>query len=379
MKCVLAALLLWGPQDSEAVRALKQELQKVKNRIPELQKLGQQMREKDQKAGETADPALKATLKTELEQLKGQYEALQKELMAAADAVSAGAKAKIAESPKDLGLYRLRLEALRMVNRTEEALADIEAIAAITGKSDDWLDAARQYLQVNRFERARELAHKVLALDAESRAAREVGGQAAFALHDWEGARGFLKPLNHPMLASVDECERLWGKEQSIRFMEATAADNPRVKVTTSRGVIELELFETHAPNTVANFVELAEKKFYDGLTFHRVISNFMAQGGCPEGTGRGGPGYRFADETTGEFRRHFRGTLSMANGGANTNGSQFFITHLPTPHLNGRHTVFGRVVAGQEVADALKVGDKIERVEVTRKRPHEYKVKRLP
>nr|WP_298155965.1 peptidylprolyl isomerase [uncultured Pseudoxanthomonas sp.] len=132
----------------------------------------------------------------------------------------------------------------------------------------------------------------------------------------------------------------------------------------TSRGPIKIELYPDKAPLTVANFVNLAKRGFYDGLNFHRVIPDFMIQGGCPEGSGRGGPGYRFEDETTNGVR-HERGVLSMANAGPNTNGSQFFITHVPTPWLDGKHTVFGKVAEGLDVVDAVKQGDLINKVTI--------------
>jgi peptidyl-prolyl cis-trans isomerase B (cyclophilin B) len=132
----------------------------------------------------------------------------------------------------------------------------------------------------------------------------------------------------------------------------------------TARGPIKVELLADKAPLTEANFVNLARRGFYDGLNFHRVIADFMIQGGCPEGSGRGGPGYRFEDETDNGVP-HERGVLSMANAGPNTNGSQFFITHVATPWLDGRHTVFGKVLEGLDVVDAVKQGDKIESVVV--------------
>ena len=132
----------------------------------------------------------------------------------------------------------------------------------------------------------------------------------------------------------------------------------------TSRGPIKIELYPDKAPLTVANFVNLAKRGFYDGLSFHRVIADFMIQGGCPEGSGRSGPGYRFEDETTNGVR-HERGVLSMANAGPNTNGSQFFITHVPTPWLDGKHTVFGKVTEGLDVVDAVKQGDLITKVTI--------------
>jgi peptidyl-prolyl cis-trans isomerase B (cyclophilin B) len=128
-----------------------------------------------------------------------------------------------------------------------------------------------------------------------------------------------------------------------------------------------LELFEDKVPNTVANFVKLANEGFYDGLKFHRVINDFMIQTGCPKGTGTGGPGYTFEDEFHPELKHDKPGILSMANAGPNTNGSQFFITHVPTPWLDRKHSVFGRVLGDcQKVVDAIKQGDKMEKVTIT-------------
>jgi peptidyl-prolyl cis-trans isomerase B (cyclophilin B) len=136
--------------------------------------------------------------------------------------------------------------------------------------------------------------------------------------------------------------------------------------IETGKGSIELELYPKHAPRTVNNFVFLAGEGFYDDISFHRVISNFMIQGGDPTGTGRGGPGYRFEDELKGNPLIHDKKVISMANAGPDTNGSQFFITHSPQPHLNGKHTVFGKVINGQEVVDLIRQGDKIERVTIS-------------
>ena len=132
----------------------------------------------------------------------------------------------------------------------------------------------------------------------------------------------------------------------------------------TDRGPIRVELAADKAPLTVANFVNLAQRGFYDGLKFHRVITDFMIQGGCPQGTGTGGPGYKFEDETNNGLR-HERGVLSMANAGPGTNGSQFFITHVPCGWLDGKHTVFGKVIEGQDVVDAVKQGDTIKSLKI--------------
>jgi len=134
----------------------------------------------------------------------------------------------------------------------------------------------------------------------------------------------------------------------------------------TGRGTIELELDAKAAPAAVNNFVFLAREGFYDNLVFHRVIANFMVQGGDPTGTGRGGPGYRFDDDFGPGDLRHDKGVISMANAGPNTNGSQFFITHAPQPHLDGHHKVFGKVTSGQDVVDAIQQSDSLVKVTIT-------------
>jgi len=177
--------------------------------------------------------------------------------------------------------------------------------------------------------------------------------------------------------------------EMAKRAAEAEADDLPRVKIETTKGTIVVELFENEAANTVANFISLVEQHFYDGTPFHRVIPQFMAQGGDPTGTGTGGPGYAIACECeTPGARKHFLGSLSMAHAGKNTGGSQFFLTFRPTEHLDGRHTVFGRVIEGFDVLPKLqrtegeRAGgepDRILKAEVLRKRDHEYVPDKLP
>ncbi len=140
---------------------------------------------------------------------------------------------------------------------------------------------------------------------------------------------------------------------------------NYQVVMETTRGTIELELYPQYAPATVNNFVFLVNEGFYDGLTFHRVIGNFMIQGGDPTGKGIGGPGYRFEDEVKNNPLKHETGVISMANAGPNTNGSQFFITHSPQLHLNGKHTVFGKVIAGMDVVKSIRQGDVMTKLTV--------------
>jgi len=169
-------------------------------------------------------------------------------------------------------------------------------------------------------------------------------------------SNGFCKPTERSM-------EAIQGKDGIFAIME------------TSRGDIVLQLYYRQTPLTVTNFVGLAEgtldaaagKPFYDGLTFHRVIADFMIQGGDPDGNGTGGPGYQFPDEFSDDLKFSGPGVLAMANAGPGTNGSQFFITHVETPWLNGKHTIFGRVIDGQDVVDAVRQGDKIVKITVFR------------
>jgi peptidyl-prolyl cis-trans isomerase B (cyclophilin B) len=147
--------------------------------------------------------------------------------------------------------------------------------------------------------------------------------------------------------------------------MSVDANKNYTATIDTSKGTIVCDLFAKDAPKTVNNFVFLAREKFYDGTKFHRVIENFMIQGGDPEGTGRGGPGYRFEDEMENNPHKHRVGSLSMANAGPNTNGSQFFITHVVTDWLDGKHTVFGQVKSGQNVVNSIQAGDTIKTVTI--------------
>jgi peptidyl-prolyl cis-trans isomerase B (cyclophilin B) len=135
--------------------------------------------------------------------------------------------------------------------------------------------------------------------------------------------------------------------------------------IKTNKGDIRLELFGDKVPKTIANFEKLAGDGFYDGLKFHRVIADFMIQTGCPQGTGTGGPGYQFEDEFHDELKHDGPGVASMANSGPDSNGSQFFITHTATDWLNGKHSVFGRVLEGQDIVDAIQQGDKMESVSI--------------
>ncbi len=265
-----------------------------------------------------------------------------------------------------------------------------------------------EHFQADEHEEAARLADLLIRTGYAERDARVYawGGLAAFATCDFEAAekrlrqaqeRGALDKLPGPLqetakewLSSIPYYRQAWKREQELRQAEAKTDDLPRVLLRTSKGEIELELFENEAPNTTANFISLVEKGFYNGTPFHRVIPGFMAQGGDPTGTGSGGPGYAIACECyQPNHRVHFRGSLSMAHAGRDTGGSQFFLTFAPARHLDGRHTVIGRVVKGLEVLakiqrrdpqdDEAPVPDKIVEAKVLRKRPHPYEPKTLP
>jgi cyclophilin family peptidyl-prolyl cis-trans isomerase len=251
-------------------------------------------------------------------------------------------------------------------------------------------DAAR-----DDYEPAADMSQTLLENGCTEKDLYEPAGIAAFATNDFEKAEKYLKKaaengsLGENAKKAQDALKdypAYWKKEQELRKQDAEKDDLPRVKLTTSKGDIVVELFENEAPGAVGNFISLVEKGFYNGLVFHRVLEGFMAQGGCPNGDGKGGPGYTIRCECYQDnARKHFRGSLSMAHAGKDTGGSQFFLTFVPTAHLNGKHTVFGRVIEGMEVLAKLRrinpdakgdkpTPDKIIEAKVIRKRDHEYK-----
>ncbi len=247
----------------------------------------------------------------------------------------------------------------------------------------------------DRYEAAAKLGNALVDAKCDMPQIYREAGMANFAICDLEQAEKVLKQAEatnslsgdaRQLRKELESYKQYWKEEQELRQKEAAADDLPRVKLTTTKGDIVIELFENEAPNTVGNFISLVKKGFYDNLTFHRVISAFMAQGGCPEGDGTGGPGYSIRDEFAKPgARKHFRGSVSMANTGApNSGGSQFFICFRPAPNLNGKHTVFGRVIEGLDVLEKLQrrnpedkpplpEPDKILKAEVLRDRGHEY------
>jgi cyclophilin family peptidyl-prolyl cis-trans isomerase len=226
-------------------------------------------------------------------------------------------------------------------------------------------------------------AQETGAIEAMANAAR--GPQA-----DKQAAQQALLEAVGKYAGQIDNYRQLWAKESAIRAAEAAADDLPRVRLTTTKGAITIELFENEAPQSVANFISLVKQGFYDGSPFHRVLPKFMAQGGAKTDDGDGGPPYTIRCECyKPNYRHHFRGSLSMAHRGRDTGSSQFFLTFVPTTHLDGAHTVFGRVIEGMEVLGDIQrrspqqarppKADRILKAEVLRDRGHEYSFEKLP
>lgn len=318
--------------------------------------------------------------------LLGRLQDLQNEFATADDERKAAIRTEFAEAVK-LG-EKLEPELIRAAEQTlgtpgnarNEATQLLVAVLKAEVDADNYEEALR--------------LGEVLCEKTDDQRVAGLTGIAAFGACQFDTAEKRLKqaveqgPVSDErvkaFLNDVPEYKRAWAKEQKIRAAEAEADDLPRVLLKTNKGDIEIELLENDAPMAVANFISLIEKGFYNGLVFHRVLPGFMAQGGCPEGTGTGGPGYNIPCEChKPEYRRHFRGSLSMAHAGRDTGGSQFFLTFLPISHLDGRHTVFGRVIDGMDILAKLQrrdperpnqpKPDRILEAKALRKRDHAY------
>ena len=250
-------------------------------------------------------------------------------------------------------------------------------------------------LDTDDFERAFRIGQLLLDHGYDNRTTMEAAGIAAVMTNHFQQAREYLQqadqkePLSSigkEMLAKISDMEAVWEEEEEIRKAEATADDLPRVRLQTTQGDVVVELFENESPETVANFIDLVENGFYEELDFHRVIPHRVAQGGCPNGDGTGGPGYSIRCESMdGEYRRHFRGSLSMARTSEpNSAGSQFFFCMAPLNDLDGQYTVFGRIIEGMDVlaklqrqdgkSELLPPADRILKAKVERKRDHAYR-----
>jgi cyclophilin family peptidyl-prolyl cis-trans isomerase len=312
---------------------------------------------KRQREYEDAPPATRGELKKQYEQLVEQSTELLSKLSAAAEA------AYVAEPNQDKEVTRTLIGVLVFHYRQDE------------------------------YEKVLHLAKLLEDNHCPEAAVFSIAGAAAFADDDFPTAEryllmadkgGKLDAHGKDLLASLPAEKKAWVAEQAIRKKETADDDLPRVKLETNKGTIVIELFENEAPQAVGNFVNLVDKHYYDGLTFHRVLAGFMAQGGDPTGSGSGGPGYKiYCECQQPNARKHFRGTLSMAHAGKNTGGSQFFLTFGPATHLDGRHTAFGRVIEGMDVLAKIQrrdpqspnppTPDKIVKAEVVRKRDHVY------
>ncbi|MGB0371356.1 MAG: peptidylprolyl isomerase [Opitutales bacterium] len=256
------------------------------------------------------------------------------------------------------------------------------------------MNSTEMALNLDKTAKAQTLLDLLKSNQAEHAKLAELSGMVAFCNDDFDAAESFFKeaqsagPLNRKAAEyaqTIKNTQLLWASEKKLREAEAEADDLPRAVIETSKGSMTVELYENEAPQTVGNFISLAEGGFYEGIIFHRVLPGFMAQTGCPDGNGRGGPGYKIYCETDKpNHRKHFSATLSMAHAGKNTGGSQFFITFRRTPHLDGKHTVFGRVIEGKDVLSEItrvdpqrpgsaQFADKIEKVTILRKRDHAY------
>ena len=296
----------------------------------------------------------------------------------------------------------IRNEFQQLISQGEDLLIEMRSVGIAAHKA-----APHENRQVTKFlmllieddcgrddyEPAAELARLLLEDDPEETSLYNWAGVAQFCTNQFEeaeenlskaSARSGLSDRGQTYFDLVGEYQTYWASERKIQEQEQQKGDLPQVCLETSKGEIVIALFEDQAPNSVANFISLIEKGFYNGLTFHRVLEGFMAQGGCPEGTGSGGPGYNIPCECIREdHRKHFRGSLSMAHAGQDTGGSQFFLTFVPTSHLNERHTVFGRVIEGMDVLSKLQrrdpsgtsslEPDRILKAEVISKRDHPY------
>jgi cyclophilin family peptidyl-prolyl cis-trans isomerase len=301
--------------------------------------------------------------------------------------------------------YQTKLTELKQLRREVEP-ALLQAVQDSTAipqpLHDALLELGRLAVSEDSYERAFQLLKPLVDAGSEEGLVYQFAAVAAFGSDRFEVSQQLVEKIK----ASGDEVRiefmrrsatglasriEQWKAEEAIRAAEAEKDDLPRVKFETTAGDVIIELYEDQAPNTVANFITLVEKGYYDGLTFHRVLPQFMAQGGCPNGTGGGGPGYSVPCEChQANYRKHFSGTLSMAHAGRDTGGSQFFLTFLATPHLDGQHTAFGRVIEGMDAVASLEKmnpeapnptmqASKIVKATVVRKRDHEYKARTLP
>jgi len=297
---------------------------------------------------------------------------------------------------------KIQLEWEALISKGNQTVASLEAAglkAYVEAPNEDpqltkfLVKLGDDAIQRDDYETAKRITSALIEHNCPDKQVYDAAAISAFVLNDYDTAEkyfkqakdlGVISAYGKELEPNLKDYKELWAKEKAIREAEAKADDLPRVKLTTTKGDIVLELFENEAPETVGNFISLVEAGKYDKLTFHRVLKNFMAQGGDPKGDGSGGPGYHIYCECyKPDYRRHFLGSLSMAHAGRDTGGQQFFLTFKQTPHLNGKHTCFGRIIEGMDVLPKLQrrdpqgtgqaAPDSIVKAEVIRKRDHVY------
>ncbi|MEZ6195555.1 MAG: peptidylprolyl isomerase [Planctomycetota bacterium] len=335
----------------------------------------------------------------ERQDIKGRYEALRKGTIAQAKSLRDEIAAFIEAHPRNVEVRQRRLED-RVFSRLDPCIKaqDAEALWELTQDGRYLAEGGRLWKEGYRPDRAASLL--AIAVErAETYDNLKKWGDALFENTDFAGAKAaYARALTkatsdrerrelQPLMVELDRYLAKWDIEKELRAKAEKEKSNPLVRIVTDRGEMIAELFEDEAPNTVANFIELAERGFYDGLTFHRCQAFFMIQGGDPAGNGSGGPGYTIKDEfALPGSRLHYPGSLSMANTGApNSGGSQFFVCNAVTHWLNAKHTVFGRVIEGLDVAQVPPIDPTnkaapfgIKKVEVLRKRDHDYKAEKI-
>jgi cyclophilin family peptidyl-prolyl cis-trans isomerase len=383
------------PQEdlSPKARELAERLDRARPKAADYQRMGDEL-EAIQERARTAPFEDREKIRKEFEEKGARHKALFSELGLALETLQRDLERALALTPDDAGLRDVKSQFLDLIGEFPSAATELDRLLEKRPGHPPYVIRRASLLRKSgRYEEARTRLEPHV---KDHPAAAAEDGLSAYCLNRFDVAierlKGALKTKGsvdallayeaESTLAAARERAAHWKAESAIREREAKADDLPRVRIVTDRGTIEAELFENEAPVAVASFVALAEGKFFDGTRFHYVRANFLAQGGDPNSRnddpkddGQGGPGYSFADEfPVGKFRRHFRGTLSMANVGPDTNGSQFFIAHRPLPRLDAKNVVFGRVTSGMDVADRLQPGDRLLRVEIVRKRGHEYR-----
>ena len=354
--------------------------------------------EKDVKLAAVAgDDTKRKALEKEWGALVQERNKRQKDFRTALEEAVAAADEALAKNAKDIDALDIRSTIRDLRGEFDESQADVDRLLKLSPGDARYASRGATALRSKgKYVEARAMLKPLLEKNPDDPMLLAEDGVCASCLNDFETGLSRLEAASRNVrrmtgrllfelpnyLAGAKDYVEWWKTEAALRDAEQKAGNLPRVKLETARGVIIVELFENEAPNTVANFIDLVDRQFYDGTKFHRVLADFMVQGGDPNSRdddpkddGKGGPGYAIADELPEDkFRRHFRGSLAMANSGPDTNGSQFYIAVRPTGHLDNKHTVFGRVLEGMDVVEKMEQGDTLTAVTILRKRDHPYR-----